>query len=86
MNRRHAYFGATVAVVLLLLGSPSQVAAQSASLQGIVSDEASGQVLTNAFVSLESGGVEVRSVLTDRNGLFLIGGVAPPPFAATPDQ
>jgi len=69
---------APILALALLLGSAPRACAQTTgSLQGIVSIESSGQVLTGAFVALESGGVEVRSVLTDRNGLYLIGGLAP---------
>jgi len=54
---------------------PRGVAAQPGSVQGIVFDEAEGRPLAGAVVALERSGVEVRSVGTDRNGLYLMGAV-----------
>lgn len=55
--------------------SPSAARAQQATVQGIVTDSASAQPLPGANVVLERAGREVRSVLTDINGLFQIGGL-----------
>lgn len=50
--------------------------AQQAAVQGIVIDQVGAQPLPAATVILERAGQEVRSILTDRNGLFQITGLA----------
>lgn len=68
---------------LLLLAIPlaqgpgaSAVRAQQAAVQGIVTDSVTAQPLPGASVVLERGDQQVRSILTDANGLFQIGGLA----------
>jgi len=62
--------------MVVLLGYANGASAQEASLQGIVTAAQSGQTLSGATVVLEADGVQPRSVGTDRNGLYLIGGIA----------
>lgn len=62
-----------LAVALLLSAGP--LLGQDASLQGIVTSD--GGPVASALVTLEAQGEVVRSVGTDRNGLFLMGSVAP---------
>lgn len=57
---------------LLLLAKP--LAGQDASLQGIVSSE--GGPLASVLVTLEAQGQVIRSTGSDRNGLYLMGGLA----------
>lgn len=57
--------------------TPVSACAQQAAVQGIVMDESTTQPLLAATVVLEQAGAEVRSILTDRNGLFQIGRLAP---------
>lgn len=54
----------------------SGATAQQAVVQGIVIDQVGAQPLPAATVTLERAGREVRSILTDRNGLFQITGLA----------
>jgi hypothetical protein len=62
--------------ICIALGLAAPVAwGQQASVQGIVSDQITTQPLTGAHVVLEQGGHEVRSVLTDRSGVFQIVGL-----------
>jgi hypothetical protein len=67
-------------LVLAMLAAPalgaSDTWAQQAAVQGIVLDETTSQPLPGANVVLERADQEVRSVVTDRNGLFQITGVA----------
>jgi hypothetical protein len=56
--------------------STSDAWAQHAAVQGIVIDRTTAQPLSGAAVVLEQAGEEVRSMLTDRNGLFQIAGLA----------
>lgn len=65
-----------VAAALVLGSDASAASAQQAAVQGIVTDSASAQPLAGAEVVLERAGRQVRSVLTDGNGLFQIGGLA----------
>lgn len=53
------------------------LSAQQGSLQGIVTDSASGQRLSGVQIMLEVGGEVIRTVGTDREGLYLMGSVAP---------
>jgi len=62
--------------VVQVLGT-SDGHAQQAAVQGIVTDRISAQPLPGASVVLERAGQEVRSVLTDSNGLFQVGGLPP---------
>jgi hypothetical protein len=55
---------------------PSDAWAQQAAVQGIVVDRVTAQALPGANVVLDQAGQEVRSMLTDRSGLFQIGGLA----------
>ena len=50
--------------------------AQRATVQGIVTDSVTAQPVAGAEVVLERADEAVRSMLTDGNGLFLMGGVA----------
>ena len=69
--------------VLLALGllavqgaRPRAAGAQQAAVQGIVLDRATTQPLLGARVVLDQAGREIRSIQTDRSGLFQIAGVA----------
>jgi hypothetical protein len=53
-----------------------ELIAQQASVQGIVLDRATSQPIPRATVTVDQAGQEVRSVLTDSNGLFQFGGLA----------
>jgi hypothetical protein len=55
---------------------PSAALAQQAAVQGIVIDQATTQPLLGATVVLEQRGQQVRSVQTDRSGLFQVAGLA----------
>jgi hypothetical protein len=64
-----------ISLVTTLLLSAGRVLGQDASLQGIVTSE--GGPLVSVLVTLETQGQVVRTVGTDRNGLYLMGSVAP---------
>jgi hypothetical protein len=67
-----------VLAVSVLQGIVASVAsAQRAAVQGIVIDRVTAQTVPIAIVVLEQAGQDVRSILTDRSGLFQIGGLAP---------
>ncbi len=57
--------------------SPAGAWAQTASLQGILLDEATSQPLQGVDVVLEQADSVVRSAVTDRNGLFQIARITP---------
>ncbi|MEJ2503526.1 MAG: carboxypeptidase regulatory-like domain-containing protein [Gemmatimonadota bacterium] len=81
MRRGPARAGpATVAAAVLLAGSASALAAQAATVQGIVQSE-SGELLEHVEVVLAAGGVDRHQTFTDRNGFYRIVGVAPGPYA-----
>lgn len=73
-NRSLARLGAT-ALALILAGtlSAGQAAAQTGTITGVVSDEATGQLLESALVRMagQEGGV-----LTNQNGRYVMPGVA----------
>ncbi len=56
---------------------PRGLAGQQASLQGIVTSSATGSPMEGVAIVLEAGGQRVKTVLTDRNGFYQIGGIAP---------
>ena len=64
-----------LAFVLWLV--PRAVAGQQASMQGIVTSTSTGSPMEGVAVVLEAGGQRVKTVLTDRNGFFQIGGITP---------
>lgn len=64
-----------LALVVGQASMPSDAFAQEAALQGFLIDSVTSRPLEGAAVVLEQGGVEVRSVLSDRNGLFQIPGL-----------
>jgi hypothetical protein len=57
------------------------VAAQQASLQGIVTDSSAGGPLEGVAVVLEVNGRRAYGTFTDRNGFYQIGGIAPGPYS-----
>jgi hypothetical protein len=61
------------AAALTVVAAP----AQQASVQGIVIDRSTAQPLLGASVVLDQGGREVRSILTDRSGLYQIARLTP---------
>lgn len=63
-----------IAALTALLSGTAHLEAQNASLQGIVTSE--GGALPSVLVTLESQGITVRNVTTDRNGLYLMGNLA----------
>jgi hypothetical protein len=64
-----------LALVILQVLDPSAARAQQAAVQGIVIDRATTQPLLGATVVLEQGGRQVRSIQTDRSGLFQVAGL-----------
>src|SRR5687768_827148 len=60
-----------------LMFSAAPLAAQNATVQGVVTDAESGQALEGASISLEREGQAVRGTFADRNGFYLLGGVTP---------
>jgi hypothetical protein len=75
-GRRAATSVLLALAVLLIQGlGPSAARAQQATVQGIVLDRATTQPLLGARVVLEQGGQAVRSVQTDRSGLFQLVGL-----------
>jgi hypothetical protein len=70
---------ALLAGLLLLapLLAVSKAQAQQAAVQGIVTDATTAQALAGATVLVERAGQAARSVLTDKDGLYQISGVAP---------
>ncbi|HWV58135.1 MAG TPA: TonB-dependent receptor [Longimicrobiales bacterium] len=59
------------------LSARPAMAVQQASLQGIVSSGRTGAPLEGTIIVLLSGDEELRSTVSDRNGFYQIGGIAP---------
>ncbi len=64
-----------LAFVLCLV--PRAAQGQQASMQGIVTSSSTGSPMEGVAVVLEAGGQRVKTVLTDRNGFYQIGGITP---------
>lgn len=62
-------------IPLALAFGTSYAKAQQAAVQGIVTDQVTAQPLPGANIVLEQAGQEVRSIVTDRNGLYQIAGL-----------
>ena len=69
--------GALLALAIALGPGASAARAQDAGVQGIVIDRVTTQPLLGASVTLEQAGREIRSIQTDRSGLYQIAGVPP---------
>jgi hypothetical protein len=75
--QRAATWTFSLLAMLLVPGAwGPELIAQQASVQGIVLDRATSQPIPRATVTVDQAGQEVRSVLTDSNGLFQFGGLA----------
>ena len=74
--RPQSVIGALLAVALCLV-LPRAVAGQQASMQGIVTSTSTGSPMEGVAVVLDVRGQRVKTVLTDRNGFYQIGGITP---------
>ena len=64
-------------VVAALCAFPIAAAAQQSSVQGLVTSERTGAPLEGVTIALEAAGARPYGAVTDRNGFFQIGGIAP---------
>ena len=72
---RRSGLTALVALAAALAGVPA--VAQQASIRGIVTSSRTGSPLEGVTVLLESAGRQAHGSVTDRNGFYQIGGIAP---------
>ncbi len=77
MRQTHFILRGGVHLVILLCSTVSCVLAQSASLNGFVTDESSGQPLELVNVVLRSADGTVRGGTTNRDGLYIIARIRP---------
>jgi hypothetical protein len=76
LHARRRLGSLTIAALLFgVLWGNTDALAQEAGIQGIVTSD--GGPLASVLVSLEAPGTPVRSATTDRNGLYLMGSLAP---------
>lgn len=68
---------ALIAVAIAASGSAGSVAAQQASIRGIVTSSRTGGPLEGVGVVLQGGGQQSYGSITDRNGFYQVGGVVP---------
>jgi hypothetical protein len=70
-------FGVAAVIAVGLCSAPLAAAGQQASIQGIITSSGTGGPLEGVAVVLEVAGQSEYGTLTDRNGFYQIGGIAP---------